>query len=415
MIENMKVEFGRTSDIDSWMRLVRKVSWNFPGLETEQSIEEHKIIVLKFMNDKSALCVKNEEDIVGVLLYSRKHNMICCLAVDPAYRKKGIASMLLSEALDKLDRDKDITVSTFRENDVKGIAPRNLYKKFGFEEDELIEEFGYPNQRFVLHADKSVDNAIIGTTVTVTVDRPLGSYHPEYKDMYYLDTKYGKLDYISYYRYVDDILILVNEDKYFGVKKNICNDIKKLGLELNEKKDEGFVTESFEYLGYVLNDSEVTVRKSSVLKIEQSLEELFRTIKKENIGYLQWKLNLKITGFILEKHKYGWLFFYSQITDLSLLFHLDDVVQKLSKRYKLEGKIKIKRFVRTYAEMHMALHETKYIPNLDALKLEDKKAVLSDIYQMDLSDKDENFVEIQFHKIMKREIRDIEKDIENIS
>ena len=112
MIENMKVEFGRTSDIDSWMRLVRKVSWNFPGLETEQSIDEHKIIVLKFMNDKRALCVKNEEDIVGVLLYSRKHNMICCLAVDPAYRKKGIASMLLSEALDKLDRDKDITVST---------------------------------------------------------------------------------------------------------------------------------------------------------------------------------------------------------------------------------------------------------------------------------------------------------------
>ena len=161
MIENMKVEFGRTSDIDSWMQLVRKVSWNFPGLETEQSIEEHKIIVLKFMNDKRALCVKNEEDIVGVLLYSRKHNMICCLAVDPAYRKKGIASMLLSEALDKLDRDKDITVSTFRENDVKGIAPRNLYKKFGFEEDELIEEFGYPNQRFVLHANIGANNVPI--------------------------------------------------------------------------------------------------------------------------------------------------------------------------------------------------------------------------------------------------------------
>ena len=151
MIENMKVEFGITSDIDSWMRLVKKVSWNFPGLETEQSIDEHKIIVLKFMNDKRALCVKNEQDIVGVLLYSRKHNMICCFAVYPAYRKKGIASMLLSEALDKLDRDKDIIVSTFRKNDVKGIAPRNLYKKFGFEEDELIEELGYPNQRFILH------------------------------------------------------------------------------------------------------------------------------------------------------------------------------------------------------------------------------------------------------------------------
>ena len=193
MIENIKVEFGRTSDIDSWMRLVRKVSWNFPGLETEQSIDEHKIIVLKFMNDKRALCVKNEQEIVGVLLYSRKYNMICCLAVDPAYRKRGIASLLLRDAIDKLDRDKDITVSTFRENDIKGIAPRKLYKKFGFEEGELIEEFGYPNQRFVLHADKSVDNAIIGTTVTVTVDRPLGSYHPEYKDMYY-PINYGYIE-----------------------------------------------------------------------------------------------------------------------------------------------------------------------------------------------------------------------------
>lgn len=37
------------------------------------------------------------------------------------------------------------------------------------------------------------------------------------------------------------------------------------------------------------------------------------------------------------------------------------------------------------------------------------------IYQIDLSDKDERFVEMQFHRIMKREIRDIEKDIENIS
>ena len=191
MIKNMKVEFGRTSDIDSWMRLVRKVSWNFPGLETEQSIDEHKIIVLKFMNDKRALCVKNEQEIVGVLLYSRKYNMICCLAVDPAYRKRGIASLLLKEALDKLDRD--ITVSTFRKNDVKGIASRKLYKKFGFEEGKLIEEFGYPNQRFVLHADKSVDSVIIGTTVTVTVDKPLGSYHPEYKDMYY-PINYGYIE-----------------------------------------------------------------------------------------------------------------------------------------------------------------------------------------------------------------------------
>ena len=76
--------------------------------------------------------------------------MICCLGVSPKYKKCGIASKLLSVALEQLDRTKEITVSTFREEDSKGTAPRALYRKFGFVEDELIEEFGYPNQRFIL-------------------------------------------------------------------------------------------------------------------------------------------------------------------------------------------------------------------------------------------------------------------------
>ena len=146
----MEAIFGENSCIDSWMRLVRKGSWNFPGLETEESIEEHKQTVLKFMGKKQALCVMDRETVVGVLLFSRGRNMICCLAVDPEYRKRGLASILLRKALDELDRSKEITVSTFCDNDEKGIAPRALYRKFGFQEDKLTEEFGYPNQIFVL-------------------------------------------------------------------------------------------------------------------------------------------------------------------------------------------------------------------------------------------------------------------------
>ncbi len=147
----MEASFGDISYIDSWMKLVRKVSSNFPGLETEEGLDEHKQTVLKFMNKKQALCVRNQETIVGVLLFSRSRNMICCLAVDPDHRKQGLASILLKKALDELDRSKEITVSTFRENDDKGIAPRALYRKFGFQEGELTEEFGYPNQVFVLY------------------------------------------------------------------------------------------------------------------------------------------------------------------------------------------------------------------------------------------------------------------------
>ena len=150
-MKEMEAIFGESSYIDSWMQLVRKVSWNFPGLETEENLEEHKQTVLKFMSKLQAVCVKDSEIIVGVLLFSRNRNMICCLAVDPEYRQQGLASILLRKALAELDRSREITVSTFRENDEKGIAPRALYKKFGFQEGEMTEEFGYPNQVFVLY------------------------------------------------------------------------------------------------------------------------------------------------------------------------------------------------------------------------------------------------------------------------
>ncbi|MBR0513434.1 MAG: GNAT family N-acetyltransferase [Clostridia bacterium] len=159
LCEGDQVSFGNPDDIESWMNLVRLVSWNFPGLETEKALNEHRQTVLKFMGKKQALCTKNDEEITGVLLFSRNRNMICCLAVSPEHRREGIASKLLEKALDELDRNRDITVSTFREDDEKGVAPRSLYRKFGFREGELTVEFDYPNQVFVLKGNGSIPNA----------------------------------------------------------------------------------------------------------------------------------------------------------------------------------------------------------------------------------------------------------------
>lgn len=147
----MEVQLGRNQDVDEWMKLVEEISWNFPGLETIEGLNEYRETLLRFIGKDQALCVRNATEVIGVLLFSRGRNMICCLGVSPKYRRYGIATMLLDAALGQLDRAKEITVSTFREEDEKGVAPRALYKKFGFVEDELIEEFGYPNQKFVLH------------------------------------------------------------------------------------------------------------------------------------------------------------------------------------------------------------------------------------------------------------------------
>ena len=146
----MIVQYGALQDIDSWMRLVQRVRWNFPGLETAAALDDHRKTVLKFMDENRALYVKDAEKVVGVLLLSKKHNMICCLAVAPEYRRNGIASALLEKALSELDRSRDITVTTFRDNDEKGISPRALYKRFGFAEEKLMVENDYPVQRFVL-------------------------------------------------------------------------------------------------------------------------------------------------------------------------------------------------------------------------------------------------------------------------
>ena len=149
----MKVEYGTSLDIESWMQLVQRVRWNFPGLETAVALDDHRQTVLRFMGEYRALCVKDAEKVVGVLLLSKKHNMICCLAVAPEYRRNGIASALLEKTLTELDRSKDITVTTFRDDDEKGIAPRELYKRFGFTEEKLMVENDYPVQRFVLRGN----------------------------------------------------------------------------------------------------------------------------------------------------------------------------------------------------------------------------------------------------------------------
>lgn len=151
----MKLYYGIPSDIDAWMALVTRVRDNFPGLETQKALDDHRATVLRFMGKHQAICVKEDSRITGVMLFSRGHNMICFLAVHPESRRQGTASVLMDEALRQLDRTREITVSTFTADDEKGCAPRALYGKYGFIEDALTVEFDYPNQVFVLHPGRS--------------------------------------------------------------------------------------------------------------------------------------------------------------------------------------------------------------------------------------------------------------------
>jgi ribosomal protein S18 acetylase RimI-like enzyme len=140
------VELAVESDIPSWLALVNIVADDFPGLDIDDYTETLK----KNIARKTALCVKSDNKIVGTLLFSPYQHCLSCMAVHPECRRHGIASDLISEMLRRMPEG-DISVTTFREDDRKGAAPRALYQKFGFKPDKLLTEFNYPVQLFILH------------------------------------------------------------------------------------------------------------------------------------------------------------------------------------------------------------------------------------------------------------------------
>ena len=123
----MEIELGRECDVDNWMQLVNKVKDSFPGLETKEALEEHRHTVLGFMRKGSAICARVNDQIVGALLFSREDSM-----------------------LSLMNEKRDVAVTTYREGVPEGIAARAFYKRLGFVEGKLTEEFGSPVQEFVL-------------------------------------------------------------------------------------------------------------------------------------------------------------------------------------------------------------------------------------------------------------------------
>ncbi len=146
----MVIELATKQNIENWMNLVGKVKDSFPGLETQEALDEHKNTVLEFMDKGSAICAKEDGRIVGILFFSKETNTLCFLAVDTEYRRQHIAEKMFSYMLTFIDSEKDITVTTYRADVPDGIPARMFYKRMGFVEGKLTEEFGSPVQEFVL-------------------------------------------------------------------------------------------------------------------------------------------------------------------------------------------------------------------------------------------------------------------------
>lgn len=156
MNKDIEIEFANFDDLPSWMDLMDSIKGNFSGLHTQDLLLTYREVVIKNINRKTAICAKDKSKVVGVLLFSKNQNMLCCMGVHSDYRRLGIADCLIEKRLDNLPSNRDVVVTTFRKEDKKGVVPRSLYIKKGFIEDELCYEFDYPHQKFILKRENKI-------------------------------------------------------------------------------------------------------------------------------------------------------------------------------------------------------------------------------------------------------------------
>ncbi|QHQ61988.1 helix-turn-helix domain-containing protein [Anaerocolumna sedimenticola] len=144
------IDYASEEDISCWMVLVRLVIDGFPHLHEDEYIQ----VLKQRIKTKQALILKDNEIAIGAMLFSYKTGSIDFLGTHPLYRKKGIPQAFLDKVMRELLKGMKISITTYREGDKADTGHRKAIMDLGFAEAELLVEFDYPTQRFVLPKEK---------------------------------------------------------------------------------------------------------------------------------------------------------------------------------------------------------------------------------------------------------------------
>lgn len=133
-----------------------------------------------------------------------------------------------------------------------------------------------------------------------------------------------------------------------------------------------------------------------------------------------FRLNLKITGCIVDGKRRGWMMFFSHTEDRNQLAQLDHFVSTQLRKLDVPdvSRVQVKRFVKSYHEIRFNLAQSSYIPNFDDYDLDQKAEVVSAMSGKELAAvlaMDAEIIELEFGRFISREISDLEKDVGNPS
>lgn len=223
---------------------------------------------------------------------------------------------------------------------------------------------------------------------------------------------------ISYFRYVDDIMLLCDANDKDSILGELDAITKRLHLERNGEKCSigNLETDSFEYLGYRFEAGLIRPRKGSIRNLERWLESHMRSYKDDYLW--KWRLNVRIAGCRTTEDgktfkKIGWLFYFSQSDDVACVCKLDALVRKLANRYNVPLPSDLKSFKKSYYEIRFRSGDSHYIPLIDYSESEEKKkATLSELYGEDFVNQlsDESIDRI-FRRKIGQELKYMERDV----
>lgn len=203
-----------------------------------------------------------------------------------------------------------------------------------------------------------------------------------------IDTSMDKFN-VKYYRYVDDVLMYGDKESVSKAYLSIRRKLKLRGLNTHPpsspKTHLGYLNQPFGFLGYVFKGNDITVRDSTLEAFLQSIAARFsdfthnknRRLKKYphlSIDDLKEifveELNEKITGAISGNKRYGWVAYYSNINDLSLLHKIDFIAKEMFSRlsdFDRQPPTELKKISRSYYEIKFN-PQGGYIRNYDKIE-----------------------------------------------
>jgi RNA-directed DNA polymerase len=245
-----------------------------------------------------------------------------------------------------------------------------------------------------------------------------------------VDTAYQTDPRAAYFRYVDDILLLCTSVEATTLFNEVRASLARIGLTVHDiaegsKSQVGSLQGTFDFLGYEFGPSGVTVRKSSTRKLESTIVGLFTAYKHElaNAGdnarrlraveALAARVNLVITGCVYEGAARGWLHYFSQMDDFTLLSRLDAYVKRLRARYRIPDSVKLKSFSRAYWHIRKPKrHTPAYIPNFDRFAGVDQRQLLLTLVPDLKAEQLDRFTPEELTKRFNAEVRRIVKMLE---